>query len=128
MRFLLDENLSPALVDLLKVAGHDAIHVRELGLASASDDAILERAGTDGRTLISADTDFGQLLAGSGAKLPSLILLRRETDRTATAQAQLLLGNLNEVLTDLEAGAIVVMEATSMRVRRLPVTPFDGPT
>lgn len=31
MRFLIDNNLSPALADLLDQAGHDAVHVRTYG-------------------------------------------------------------------------------------------------
>ncbi len=82
---------------------------------------MLERARTEGRILISADTDFGQLLAASGAALPSVILLRRELDRRSSAQAALVLANLDQVDADLEAGAIVVLEAARLRVRRLPI-------
>jgi Domain of unknown function (DUF5615)/Protein of unknown function (DUF433) len=35
MRFLLDENLSPKLVELLGRDGHEVVHVRDIGLASA---------------------------------------------------------------------------------------------
>ena len=40
MKFLIDNALSPALADLLQQAGHDAIHVRSIGLQHADDDAI----------------------------------------------------------------------------------------
>lgn len=43
MRFLLDQNLSPLLVGEFTVAGHDAVHVRDLGMSRASDRVILER-------------------------------------------------------------------------------------
>ena len=121
MRFLLDENLSPVLAELLAAASHDTIHVRDLGLLTAADRVVLERARTEGRVLISADTDFGELLAVSGATLPSVILLRRETDRRALSQASLILANLDQVAADIDEGAIVVLEASRVRVRRLPV-------
>ncbi|MHB1711261.1 MAG: DUF5615 family PIN-like protein [Acidimicrobiales bacterium] len=35
MKFLLDENLSPLLAEFLNVAGHDALHVRDIGLLTA---------------------------------------------------------------------------------------------
>ncbi len=121
MRFLLDENLSPLLAELLNAAGHDALHVRDVGLLTDPDRVILERARTERRTVISADTDFGQLLATSDASLPSVILFRREGERGASRQADLLLANLDQVAADLDAGSIVVMEATRVRVRRLPL-------
>jgi predicted nuclease of predicted toxin-antitoxin system len=88
LRFLLDENLSPLVGELIKGAGHDAVHVRDLGLTTASDHVILERARSEGRTLISADTDFGQLLAASGETQPSVILLRREGGQMRRAKPE----------------------------------------
>jgi predicted nuclease of predicted toxin-antitoxin system len=66
MRLLLDENLSPAVSGFLVEAGHDVVHVRDRGLTSARDDVVLAVAATEERVLISADTDFGTLLARSG--------------------------------------------------------------
>jgi predicted nuclease of predicted toxin-antitoxin system len=54
VRFLLDENLSPLLAEFLNAAGHDALHVRDVGLLTAPDRVILERARTERRILISA--------------------------------------------------------------------------
>lgn len=55
MRFLLDENLSPKLVELLGRVGHDVVHVRDIGLASASDEVVIDAASADDRILISAE-------------------------------------------------------------------------
>ena len=63
MRFLLDNNLSPKLAEPLRTAGHDVIHVRDIGLQRATDEAVIDAARTEGRVLVSADTDFGTLLA-----------------------------------------------------------------
>jgi Domain of unknown function (DUF5615) len=73
MRLLLDNNLSPRLVDILGAAGWDVVHVASLGLRSAPDRTVLEAARRDGRFLVSADTDFGALLASSHAIDPPSI-------------------------------------------------------
>ena len=121
MRFLLDNNLSPKLIDLLRAAGHDVTHVRDLGLAAAPDEVVLERARGEGRVLISADTDFGTLLARLHATSPSFVLIRRAAGRRAAEQAELLLGNLALVEDDLRAGAVVVLGEATIRIRRLPI-------
>lgn len=121
MKFLIDNNLSPLLADALKAAGHDAVHLRDLGMQAATDHAVLEDARADGRILVSADTDFGGLLARSGASTPSVILIRRLAGRRAAEQAAIILANLDQVAEDLTAGAIVVLHEDSLRVRRLPM-------
>ena len=121
MRFLLDENLSPSLVRLLEAAGHETVHVRDFGLTSAPDLAVLDAARSDRRVLISSDTDFGELLALSGASSPSVVIFRRSQGRSAAEQASLLLENLPQFEKDLDSGAIVVIETTRVRVRSLPI-------
>jgi predicted nuclease of predicted toxin-antitoxin system len=73
MKFLIDNALSPALAPLLQQSGHDAIHVRSIGLQHAEDDAIFDRAAVEGRILVTADADFGTLLAARSSRQPSVI-------------------------------------------------------
>ncbi|MHB1712046.1 MAG: DUF5615 family PIN-like protein [Acidimicrobiales bacterium] len=94
MRFLVDQCLSGDLAEGLVAAGHDAVHVAAYGLSRADDDEILARAAHEDRVLISADTDFGGLLAGREATLPSVILYRRRTRRRPHEQVIVLLANL----------------------------------
>jgi predicted nuclease of predicted toxin-antitoxin system len=48
MKFLIDNALSPALAALLEQAGHDAIHVRSIGLQHADDDVLSSRLSRGG--------------------------------------------------------------------------------
>ena len=77
MRFLVDECLSTRVPELLVAAGHDAVHVVDCGLAGEPDERVLAQAADDRRVLLSADTDFGEILARSGSPVPSVILFRR---------------------------------------------------
>lgn len=77
MKFLLDECISSRLEPLLTRAGHDVIHTSDRNLQGKVDDEVLSAARDEGRVLVSADTDFGELLAKQGLTLPSLVLFRQ---------------------------------------------------
>lgn len=125
MRFLLDQNLPPRLAELLTAAGHDSTHVRTLDMSRSPDHEVLALASEQGRVLVSSDTDFGELLAASNAPQPSVLLLRRQQGRRAAELARLLLANVDVIADDLGAGAIVVLDESRIRVRRLPLRPVD---
>ena len=120
MRFLIDEPVSPRVADMLRQAGHDAVHAREIGLTASPDTAILERARTDARVVITQDHDFGTLLAASGAIYPSVIRLRLRDGR-AESHARAILANLERIQTALSEGALAVLSDGVIRIRRLPV-------
>jgi len=121
VKFLIDNNLSPLLAESLKAAGHDAIHLRDLGMQAAPDPAVLQRAQVDERVLVSADTDFGGLLSRSRATGPSVLLIRRLAGRRAAEQSAIILANLDQIAEDLAAGAVVVIGDDWIRIRRLPM-------
>lgn len=70
----------------MRRAGHDAVHVRDVGLGPADDTVIFARARAEGRVLVSADTDFSTILAVGNLAEPSLILFRRRTGRRPAVQ------------------------------------------
>jgi predicted nuclease of predicted toxin-antitoxin system len=61
VRFLIDESMSARVAELLVVAGHDAVYVGDLGLLGAPDTHVMVAARQSGRSVVSADTDFGEL-------------------------------------------------------------------
>jgi predicted nuclease of predicted toxin-antitoxin system len=121
VKLLLDANLSPEVGRRLKEAGHDAAHVRDIGLLSAPDAEILLAAAEEGRILLTADADFGALLALGSLASPSVLLLRSADHLRPSEQAELIAVNLPSIADDLERGAIASLTRDRLRVRDLPI-------
>jgi predicted nuclease of predicted toxin-antitoxin system len=119
MRFLADAGVSPKTVDFLKQLGHDAVHVRTVGLARAADAELIERARTDSSVVVTFDLDFGDILALGVLDKPSVIIFRL-TDERADSVNRHLATVLSERLSELESGALILVEDARYRVRRLP--------
>lgn len=118
---LLDANLSPEVARLLKKAGHNAIHVADIGLLSAPDPEILQAAAKGEQVLLTADADFGALLALGSLASPSVLLLRSADHLLPADQAELIAANLPSITEDLEKGAIASLTRDRLRVRELPI-------
>ena len=65
MRLLIDTNLSPKVAASLSKAGLESVHGGDVGLLTALDRGILEYAAANALVIISADSDFGELLAAA---------------------------------------------------------------
>jgi predicted nuclease of predicted toxin-antitoxin system len=76
MRLLLDMNLPPALALWLRGEGHDAVHLRELGLGNLPDRDVFARAATEDRIVITFDLEFGDIIGSASGTGPGVVLLR----------------------------------------------------
>jgi predicted nuclease of predicted toxin-antitoxin system len=75
VRFLIDAQLPPSLAKYLSTCGHEATHVAEIGLNSASDRIIWSHASAIGAVLITKDEDFVTMRA-LNANGPPVIWVR----------------------------------------------------
>jgi predicted nuclease of predicted toxin-antitoxin system len=122
MKFLADMGISPNTVLFLQQLGHEAVHISALGKPKAPDSEILLIARTEKRIVLTHDLDFGDLMAASQSKLPSVVIFRLGDMRPE---------NVNNYLNvicqahqqALEAGAILSVTERRIRVRQLPIQP-----
>jgi predicted nuclease of predicted toxin-antitoxin system len=119
VRFLVDANLSPRVAEWLRNRGDDAVHVFDAGLNQFGDRQILEEAANSQRILLTADLDFGEILARSAGRV-SVVILRLRSTATANVTRRLEVA-LAHAASALEDGAVVIVGEATLRLRRLPV-------
>jgi predicted nuclease of predicted toxin-antitoxin system len=120
MRFLADGGISPRTVEFLTQRGHEAVHVRTLGMQRAADPEIVERARADSSVVLTFDLDFGEVLALGVLDRPSVIIFRVSDERSSSVN-QRLSAVLAERSAELDSGALILVEDTRYRVRKLPI-------
>ena len=120
MRLLIDNALSPVVSQILSDLGHACVHVRDRGLGSAPDGEILSLADTENRTIVSADTDFGAILAIRNKQTPSFILLRKTQGLRPAEVAEQVSGLLIRYQQELERGCVLTVGDARARIRTLP--------
>ncbi len=81
---------------------------------------IVERARQESRVIVSADTDFGAILAAQEIAHPSFVLFRDANLNSAEDYMSALAGSLPLLEPDLITGCIAVFRSGRLRVRRLP--------
>jgi predicted nuclease of predicted toxin-antitoxin system len=120
MRFLADMGVAPRIVAWLREQGHDAHHLLEEGLNRLPDVGIFEKAARERSIVLTFDLDFGEIVAFSGSAEVSVVLFRLENTRT-----DFVLLRLAAVLKGsghlLPTGAIIIVEDSRHRIRRLPI-------
>ncbi len=120
MNFLADMGVARTTVLAIRELGHDVEHIFDTGPHDLPDAKILDRARESGRAIITFDLDFGDLLAAGGEILPSVVMIRLADQRPSSATPKILAAILR-FGTELEAGALVVVENARCRLRRLPL-------
>jgi predicted nuclease of predicted toxin-antitoxin system len=110
VKLLFDQNLSHRLLHVLHNEYPDLQHVRNVGLAQASDEAVWHYAIQQGFTIITKDADFHQRSFLFGHP-PKVVWIRCGNCSTATIE-QILRMRRNDVIqfTADQEGAFLVIE------------------
>jgi len=120
MNFLLNMNVNRDMAAKLKERGHICRHVGDIGMSRAKDIEIVTEAKRTNEVILTHDLDYGHLLAFSGEKAPSVIILRLRDLRSDDV-----ISRMEAVWTDIERplldGAIVSLSDKSLRIRTLPI-------
>lgn len=117
-------NISPHWVEVLSSHDHQCQHWSQIGHGDDPDDTLLECARTHNAVLITADLDFGLLLARTGGRAPSLVQIRGK-GTLPVDMTDALVQALDACAPYLANGALVTVEPERHRVRVLPIKPAE---
>lgn len=120
MKFVLDMNLTPEWCDVLAFEGWDAVHWSTVGDPTALDNEILAWALSENAIVLTQDLDFGAILAATNADAPSVVFLRTQ-DAMPDAIATRVIPLLHQYETQLQSGALLILDAARSRIRILPL-------
>ena len=120
VRLLADMHISPRTVEFLRALDHDVVRVNEVMPVTSTDEAIVLRGLDDERVVLTQDLRLSAILGRAGQRAPSLISLRLSSSRIEFVNA-ILERVLPLVERDVAAGAIVTVEDSRIRTRRLPI-------
>jgi len=120
MKLLVDMNLSPKWTGVFRDAGWEALHWSAVGQATARDSEIMAYAAANHYVVVTHDLDFSAILAVTHGKKPSVVQIRSE-DVSAEIIGTQTVAALRHMQAELEAGALLTVEADRTRVRILPL-------
>jgi predicted nuclease of predicted toxin-antitoxin system len=76
VKFKIDENLPVEVRELFRTAGHDALTVVDQQLGGCSDSDLAAVCNSEDRALVTADTDFANILAYPPGESGGFVVLR----------------------------------------------------
>lgn len=120
MNFLIDMGLSPQTAQFLRAIGYKALHLYEVQLHTLPDPEILAKARREGYIVLTHDLDFGELMAASGANLPSVVTFRLRNMQPHNVNRHLQ-AVIAQQAAPLQAGAVITVTEGRVRIRQLPI-------
>lgn len=120
MKIVLDMNLPQIWADYLEAEGHEVKHWSEIGAITAPDIEIMAWARNYNFVVFTHDLDFGALLHATEATAPSVVQLRIEDIRPKSV-GKIVLAALAKAATEIERGALLIIDPRKNRVRLLPL-------
>lgn len=113
---LADEHIPNVSVQMLREAGHDVVSIG-IDFQSISDINIIALANEEGRTIVTCDSDFGELIFKRGVRCDTGVIYFRIKKFEPDEPAKIILFRLNEKA--VFEGTFTVLTRKTIRQRNL---------
>jgi predicted nuclease of predicted toxin-antitoxin system len=121
IKIVVDMNLPPRWVPVLKAEGFDEVHWSSVGAPGAADIDIMAYAKNGGYAVLTHDLDFGAILAATRGSAPSAIQVRVQ-DVFPEAIGGLVIGAVHQFRAEIEKGVLISLDENRSRAHLLPLT------
>lgn len=111
----LDENVPDSVAGLLRAAGHDVALARDQQLAGASDERLLAVAASEGRTLVTLDRDFTNILRHPPAATAGIAVIRLQ-DQTLPRIRHVATSLAARLMQESARGRLWVLDESRLRI------------
>lgn len=118
MKIFLDSNIPYSSINIFKKFNHDVQHARNIGMANAVDNEILEYAIKHNQILVTKDLGFGNILDYPIKSHHGVVILRLPFYYTAKQINNALLEFLKSIEEDDIKNAVTIVEAGRYRIRK----------
>ena len=116
MKFLANENIPLASVNLIRKAGFDIVSIYE-GSSGISDPDVINAANDQKRTIITFDSDYGELIFKHGLVVDMGVIYLRFPTSNPTIAGEVITAILEGEKLEL-ARALTVVDPEKIRQRR----------
>ena len=120
IKILIDMNLPPRWVPVLKAEGWNAVHWSSVGPPGAADAEILRYAKDGGYAVLTHDLDFGAILAATSGNAPSVVQVRTQ-DVFPEAIGRLVIAAVKQFKDEIGKGVLISVDENRLRARLLPL-------
>ena len=118
MRFLIDANLPRSLVGAIRQLGHGVEFARDIGLASAPDEAIFARARDSGAAIVTRDLDFADIRLYPPEQYAGIVVIRVSDDLQAAEIVRVAISFFQtSTFIDNLPGRLAIVEPDRVRIR-----------
>ena len=117
IKILADENISPRLVIFLRENGIDVLNTKEQGWYGREDEELLNIAFSEGRFILTHDSDFGTLAVHEYKRYHGIIYMRLKNIHPENVIK--VMQRLLKVEVDFRPGSLIVVEEARIRFRQL---------
>ncbi|CAG0954962.1 hypothetical protein PLCT2_00415 [Planctomycetaceae bacterium] len=118
MKWLIDASLPRSVADVLNEGGHECVDVRDIGLATASDEVLATHAKAHGLVIITGDFDFADIRMYPPREYAGIVVLQVPERASLDFVLNMIRNLLKQAeILDLLPGKLAIVDAARIRVR-----------